>query len=261
MSAIYQPGYPSGLDLRCKSGNIHRFTEIVIDDFAKCHEFLQASRLAMIAYSPKITFVGGGEIPKLTLASLERLGGVACYSDTEKCWSITFPSGALKFHKYKAKGAYHVGKSEDDKRTVCGYINKQDHRCVCDVGAGEGTWTKMIDRAFGVDRDVDAVMLSKQVGATVVLGDAYWLDAYDFDAVLLADAFEHLPFVDEFVWLTKKKCDDFYIVNPEPKGSGYHFSEFEHDDLQKWFESRHFGTVHREKLGPAKEFFHFRAKK
>lgn len=154
----------------------------------------------------------------------------------------------MEFDKYKERGAYHW--KEHKQKTPYGLHAEKVSKWIrngktLDIGAGDGLITSLID-GEGIDDNTIAVKLAKEMGANVVMGDAYNLEYNDntFDNVLMSDVIEHLEKPDIAVKEVKRVLRPngyYYIVTPPAKMGGlhdkYHYKEYTPKELVEYIES------------------------
>ena len=154
----------------------------------------------------------------------------------------------MKFNKYHNRGAYHWRKY-DEKFTkyrrhadrVKDWIKEKN---VLDIGAGDGKITHLLG-IKGVDNEPEAVRLAKEMGADVVLGDAYNLAYQDeeFDAVFMGDVLEHCEFPQKALQEGRRVLKNYlYIASPEKETTRdkYHYYEWSPEELKELVENEGF---------------------
>src|SRR3989338_6793289 len=127
----------------------------------------------------------------------------------------------MEFSKYKKFGAYHWKQYEDKNTKYFRHANRVkewiQEKNALDIGAGDGKITHLLG-IKGVDKEPEAVRLAQEMGADVVLGDAYNLDCKneEFDAVFLGDVLEHIEFPRKALKEARRILKDYlYIASPE----------------------------------------------
>lgn len=154
----------------------------------------------------------------------------------------------MKFIKYHNRGAYHWRKY-DDKNTkyrrhadrVKDWIKEKN---VLDVGAGDGKITHLLG-IKGIDDELEAVRLAKEMGADVILGDACHLPYKDeeFDSIFMGDVLEHIEFPKSALQEARRVLKKYlYIASPEKETTNdkYHYTEWTPKELKELVESEGF---------------------
>jgi ubiquinone/menaquinone biosynthesis C-methylase UbiE len=153
----------------------------------------------------------------------------------------------MKFTKYHKWGAYHW-RQYDQNTKYTRHVDRvkdwvKESNCL-DVGAGDGKITHTLG-IKGVDDEPEAVRLAQEMGADVVLGDAYKLPYKDeeFDAVFMGDVLEHFEFPRRALQETRRIIKKYiYLVTPE-KGTNddkFHYEEWTPEELKELVESEGF---------------------
>jgi len=246
---------------------------------------LSGARRLLIAGSPAVLFEEEppGKLRRALAKSnaaqtyLLKLGGKIVWTAGADAIA-TFPDGAWPYTKYSEQGEYHWKHYESGKFRViidwvgC-YVGSKNHDSIVDIGCGDGVWSGVINLhasnldgktpAFGIDRDTRAIQCAKQRSVPVHVGSAHRLSKFDFDAALLVDVLEHIPWPERVIGdLRRRSIRDVYVVNPDPNGSRWHINEFEQDEMSDAFERQGYRVERREDFiitsRNHKTFFHFR---
>lgn len=148
--------------------------------------------------------------------------------------------GARPYRKYAAHGDYHWGMYANSKGFKAGadlvvdIVNNNRHASVLDVGCGDGVYAARIANCVGVDNNLTAVKWARKHNVRADHMSAYRIkDLGKFDAVILFDALEHLPFPGRFLAeVLPAVTSQVYILNPGVNHSKWHWTEFEHSDME-----------------------------
>ena len=125
---------------------------------------------------------------------------------------------------YDSWGNYHWRwyKTKSNYRKYVDFLKEWvKEKNTLEVGAGDGLIVSLLN-IKGVDREIAGVNFAREKGADVVVGDATKLPFKDeeFEAVLIANTFEHLDHPKESIQEARRVLSKYlYLVVP-PKENG-----------------------------------------